>query len=173
MPNPPPRTPVDKPIVVFVSSRQREFQDLRNYLKVMIESDDFLRRVMMKVELAERRGGERVRGDISQALKDTSIYVGIFGNIYSPKTIAEYHEARRRGLPVLVFNMIRTGTRDPRVRTFLEREVKEKDDYKMTYIPFQPSKSEAASWTISQRVANAVANLIHENVEIRRKVHPQ
>mgnify|MGYP001104886522 CR=1 FL=1 len=173
MPNPPPPTDVDKPIVVFVSSRQKEFQQLRDYLKVIIEGDDFLRRVMMRVELAERRGGERVRGDISQALKDTSIYVGIFGNIYSPKTIAEYYEARRRGLPVLIFNMIRTGTRDQRVKTFLEREVKEKDDYKATEIPFQPSKSEAAAWTISQRVANTVANLIHENVEIRRKVHPQ
>lgn len=138
-----------------------------------MEGDDFLRRTMMKVELAERRGGERVSGDISLALKDTSIYVGIFGNEYSPKTIAEYYEARRRGLPVLIFNMIRRGTRDQRVKAFLEREVKEKDDYKMTEISFQQSRSEAAAWTISQRVANAVANLIHENVEIRRKVHPQ
>ena len=171
MPNPPPRTDVDKLIVVFVSSKQREFLDLRKYLKVTMEGDDFLRRVMMKVELADRRSGERISGDISRALEDTSIYVGIFGNKYSPKTIAEYYEARRRGLPMLIFNMIRGGTRDPLVTKFLEREVKEKDGYKVIDIPFKASKSEAVAWTISQRVANTVANLIHENVEIRRKVH--
>lgn len=173
MPNPPQRTPVDDLIVVFVSSRQKEFQQLRDYLKLMLDEEDFLRRYMIKGELADRRGGERVRGDISQALAQTCIYVGIFGNKYSPKTIAEYFEARRRGLPILIFNMIRTGTRDRRVRAFLERQVKEKDDYKWVEIPFKPSRSEAAAWTICQRIANIVANLIHENVQIRRKVHLQ
>jgi hypothetical protein len=164
---------VDDLIIVFISSRQREFQQLREYLKLMLDQEDFLRRYMIKAELADRRGGERVRGDISEALAQTCIYVGIFGNKYSPKTIDEYFEARRRGLPILIFNMIRTGTRDGEVRTFLQRQVKEKDDYKWVEIQFKPSRSEAAAWIICQRIANLVANLVHENVRIRKKVHPQ
>jgi hypothetical protein len=162
---------VDKPIVVFISSRQGEFRKLRGYLEAMLK-DDFLRRYMIAPVLAERRGGERVRGDISSALAETCIYVGVFGNIYSPKTNAEYFEARRRGLPILVFSMIRTGTRDRRVRAFLARQVKEKDDYKWVEIPFKPSSSESAAWAICQRIANFIADLIHENVKIRREVHP-
>jgi hypothetical protein len=69
--------------------------------------------------------------------------------------------------------MIRTGTRDGEVRTFLQRQVKEKDDYKWVEIQFKPSTSEAAAWIICQRIANLVANLVHENVRIRKKVHPQ
>ncbi|MGA2462231.1 MAG: DUF4062 domain-containing protein [Candidatus Bathyarchaeia archaeon] len=172
MPRPQP-TPVDNPIVVFVSSSQREFQQLRDYLKLILEEDDFLRRGMVKVELAERRSGERIRGDISQALSNSSIYVGIFGNRYSPITIAEYFEARRCGLPLVIFDMVKTGSRDRRVRVFLSDQVKEKDDCRLTEIRFRPSKSESVAWLICQRVANTIANLVREDVEVRKKVHPQ
>jgi hypothetical protein len=173
LPPRPPPTPVDNPIVVFVSSSQREFQQLRDYLKIILEDDDFLRRTMIKVELAERRSGERIRGDISQALGDSSIYVGIFGNRYSPITIAEYFEARRCGLPLIIFDMVKTGNRDMRVREFLSDQVKEKDDCRLTEIRFRPSQSESVAWLICQRVANTIANIVREDVEIRRKVHPQ
>ena len=58
------------------------------------------------------------------------------------------------------------------MNTFLEKHVKEEDDYKLVEIPFKSSESEAAAWAICQRIANAFTNLIHENVKIR-KVHPQ
>jgi hypothetical protein len=173
LPSRPTPTPVDNPIVVFVSSSQKEFKPLREYLKLILEKDDFLRKTMVKVELAERRSGERIRGDISQALSGSSIYLGIFGNRYSPITIAEYLEARRCGLPLVIFNMVKAGKRDNRVRTFLIEQVREKDDCRLVEIRYRPSRSESIAWIVSQRIANTVANMVRENIEIRRKVHPQ
>ncbi|MGB9024281.1 MAG: DUF4062 domain-containing protein [Candidatus Bathyarchaeia archaeon] len=173
MPTPPPPTPVDNQIVVFVSSKQKEFQQLRDLLKTYLEGDDFLRKNMIKVELADRRHGERIRGDITQALRNTSIYVGLFGNKYSEITIGEYLEARRRGLPVIIFDMVRRGRRDPLVREFLEEQVKKMDDCRITPLNFQPSKIESAMYAISQGIAHRIADLAQQNIEIRKTVHPQ
>jgi hypothetical protein len=173
LPAPPPPTPVDNPIVVFVSSKQKEFQQLRDLLKTYLEGDDFLRKNMIKVELADRRHGERIRGDITQALNNTSIYVGLFGNKYSEITIGEYLEARRRGLPMVIFGMVRRGRRDRLVRDFLEDQVKKMDDCRLMSIHFQPSKVVSAMYMISQGIADRVADLVQQNVGIRKTVHPQ
>lgn len=164
---------MDNQIVVFVSSKLNEFQQLRDLLKAYLEGDDFLRKNIIKVELADRRHGERIRGDITQSLRNTSIYVGLFGNRYSEITVGEYIEARRRGLPVVIFDMVRTGRRDPLVRGFLEDQVKKMDDCRITTIHFQPSKAVSAMYTISQGIAHRVADLVQQNIEIRKTINPQ
>lgn len=173
MRNLPPVTPVSHPMVVFVSSNQKEFQELRDNLQLLLEGDDFLRRTMIKVELVERRGGERIRGDITQALRNTSIYVGLFGNKYSKPTIGEYLEARRRCLPLLIFDMVRRGRRDPRVRDFLQDQVTEEDDCRLETLHFQPSKVVDAAYAIAQVIANRIADLVQQNIDIRKTVVPQ
>lgn len=159
--------------MVFISSHTKEFKPLRDLLKDTLEGEDFLKKVLIKVELVERRSGERIRGDITIALSSSTMYVGLFGNKYSEPTIAEYKDARRRGLPLLVFSMVRQGKRDSRVRDFLDNEVKKVDDGRITYVTFRPSKIGEAAYVISQRIANEVANMVQQNLQIRRIVHPQ
>jgi hypothetical protein len=166
-------TPADNQIVVFISSHQKEFEPLRSLLKDTLEGEDFLDKLLMKVELVERRSGERIRGDITMALRSSMMYVGMFGNKYSEITVAEYRDARRRGLPLLVFDMVRRGKRDSRVKDFLDGEVKKIDDGRVTTVPFSPSRTVQAADVIIQRVANTVADMVRQNLEMRRTVHPQ
>jgi hypothetical protein len=176
LPTVPLPTPVDNQIVVFISSHQKEFQDLRDFLKDTLEGEDFLGKLLIKVELVERRSGERIRGDITLALNDATMYVGLFGNRYSPITVAEYLEARRRGLPLLIFDMIhqvRGRRRSRQVRAFVETQVKKLDDCRVTSVPFQPSRMNEAANRILQRIANSVSEMVNQNLEIRRRIHPQ
>lgn len=164
-------TPVDNLIVVFISSHQKEFEDLRKELKDAIDEETLFDKFLMKAELVELRGGERISGDITRALKDAAIYVGIFGDRYSKKTIEEYRQARRQGIPLLVFEKKERKhkkLRDPLVRAFLEEQVKTLDDCRITTLgPREMLKG------ILQRIANEVAEITQQNLEIRRSIHPQ
>lgn len=169
-------TPVDDQLVVFVSSHQKEFKELRGFLKDTLEGEDFLNKLLVEVELVERRSGERIMGDITLALSDATIYVGLFGNKYSPITQAEYLEARRRGLPLLIFDMVhktKGRRRSPTVKKFLYEQVRKMDGCRITPVKFQPSKKNEAANIILQRIANVIAEMAKQNLEIRRKIHPQ
>ena len=163
-------SPVDTPIVVFISSHQNEFQELRNELKDQIDGAELFDRYLMKVELVERRSGERIRGDITRAAKDAAIYVGIFGNKYSKTTMEEYRDARRRGIPLLVFEAPkkRKKRRHHLVNEFLEKQVKELDVVRITTLKRNHEVS-----GILERVANEVAAMVQQNLEVRRTLNPQ
>jgi len=160
-------TPVDNLIVVFISSNQNEFKDLRKELKDAIDEATLFDKFLMKAELVELRGGERISGDITRALKDAAIYVGVFGDRYSKKTIEEYRQARRQGIPLLVFDIV-PKRRDHQVKAFLEKQVKTLDDCRITTL--RPSEMLKG---ILQRIANEVAEIAQQNLEIRRSIHPQ
>lgn len=173
----PDATPVDTPIVVFISSHQKEFQEIRFTLKDTIDGEDFFKKLIMKGELVERRSGERIRGDITAAMRRSTIYLGIFGNHYSKVVREEYEEARRRGLPMVVFDVLSPKSskekREPKVKTFLERQVMGLDDVRVTTIRANSSKPAEMLETIIQRLANAVVELANQNLEIRKIVNPQ
>jgi hypothetical protein len=177
LPTEPAPTPVDNQIVVFISSHQKEFQELRDFLKDTLEGEDFLKKLLIKVELVERRSGERISGDIALALRDATIYVGLFGNKHSQITIAEYLEARRRGLPLLIFDMIHPPTRRKRrshkVKEFVESQVRKLDGCRVTSVLFQPSRMTEAAESILQRIANNISEMVNQNLEIRKKIHSQ
>src|SRR6266571_3543172 len=79
-------TPVDTPIVIFISSRQREFEEARKKLKEAIETLTAFKKLPMKAELVEKRGGSRIRRDIITRLNASPMYVGVFGNEFSETT---------------------------------------------------------------------------------------
>lgn len=168
----PDATPVDDLIVVFISSHQKEFQDLRDALKDAIDAAELFDKYIMKAELVERRGGERIRGDITRALRDATIYVGVFGDQYSKMTTEEYLQARRQGIPLLVFDIVpkrkRRKPRDRRVMDFLEEQVKTLNDCRVTTL--KPSEMFEG---ILQRIVNEVAEMVRQNLELRKTVHPQ
>ncbi len=173
----PEATPVDAPIVVFISSHQKEFQDLRDALGNAIDSEDFLKKYIMEAELVDKRSGTRIHGDIRAALQRSTIYIGIFGDEYSEDTKLEYLEARRRGLPIIVFDVVpakRTkGKRDSRVEDFLTSQVKKLDDVRVTRILTRPSRPGEVLNIIIQRLANVVTELVQQNLTVRKTVNPQ
>lgn len=166
-------TPVDKLIVVLISSHQKEFQEERDALKDAIDSAELFEKFMMKAELVERRAGQRIRGDIASALKDAAIYVGIFGSKFSQITVDEYLDARRKGISLLIFDIPprrklekqRRGR--ARVEAFLENQVRKTDDCRIATL-----KRKDMLNGILQRIANEVAQIVQQNLEIR-KIHRQ
>jgi len=170
-------TAVDTPIVVFISSHQKEFQALRNGLKQNIDGEVLFNKKLLKAELVERRSGTRIGGDMTAALQGSTIYVGIFGTQYSEKTCQEYKEARRRGLPILVFDVLPPkkgkSKRNGEVKSFLEKQVKGLDDIRITTIVARPSRPGEILDTILQRIANVIAEMAHQNLTIRKTVNPQ
>jgi hypothetical protein len=164
------KTPVDTPIVVFISSHQKEFQDLRNLLADEIDKEHLFGKLMMEAELVERRVGEHIRGDITTALKRAAIYVGLFGNEYSKTTMDEYLDARRGGICMLIFDIASqergSKKRDPRVEKFLEEQVKGRDECRIVTL-----RSDKDVDAVLQRIANAIAGMVQQNLEIRKTTH--
>jgi hypothetical protein len=175
-------TPVDAPIVVFISSRQKELQKLRYGLKDAIDRVTLFNRLLLKAELVEKRGGSKIRGDIEAALDLSTIYVGILGNQYSPMAQWEFDQAVRRGLLALIFDILppkgSQSKRDPRVKKFLDRV--EGEGNRVTSIVAYPARpSGRASLdpryrvvidSVTKRLANVIAEIVDQNLEIRKRL---
>ncbi len=167
MPEP---TPVETLIGVFISSHQREFQVLRNSLRDAIDGEDLFSKFIMRAELVEKKGGTTIKGDISAAMERSAIYVGIFGNRFSEPVQLEYEEAKRRGLPVLVFEIppSKKETRDKRLKTLISR-MKRVDDTRVMTIGAKRERLDV----ITQRIAVMVADMMLQNKRIRTTLNPQ
>jgi hypothetical protein len=175
-------TTVDTPIVIFISSRQKEFEQARHKLKEAIETLKTFNRLPMKAELVERRGGSRLRRDIMTALDASAIYVGIFGNEFSETTQWEFQRAMRRGLVPLIFDVIPSkgsqNKRDDRVRKFLD-EVRASGIRTVAIVGLPPRPSGRASLDpryhklidpVMARIINEIAEMVGQNLEIRKKL---
>jgi hypothetical protein len=126
---------------VFISSAEDEFADLRLSLRDALNSEYAfnMKRTDDKAELVhqgliaegflvERESDESFDTAMKRGIESSQIYVGIFGNQYSRTTVKEYHAARRRGLPLLIYYFAKPPRAAIRTRTkvvdLLETEVK-------------------------------------------------
>lgn len=161
MPQP---TSVENPIVVFISSSQREFRQLRIDLRDAIDGEDLFNKFIMRAELVEKAPGVTIKGDIAAAMQRSAIYVGILGNRFSEIVQQEYEEARRRGLPVLIFEIPPTGKkkRDAQLKTLI-RTMKRVDDVRINTIS---ARRDMLAF-ITERLATMVARLGVQNKEVR------
>ncbi len=166
-----PIAPVDTPIVVFISSNQKEFEELRNALKEAIDRQDLFRKTLMKAELVEKRSGTTVSGDIEQALANSDIYLGIFGKVYSKVAVREYQIARRLGLTIVVFEIASRRKIDPMVKEFLDR-IKKVDGVKVITLIVAKSSQREILGTITQRLSNTIAEIVNQNLRIRKVLNP-
>ena len=167
MPEP---TPIETLIGIFISSHQREFQAIRNSLRDAIDGEDLFNKFIMKAELVEKKGGTTIKGDISAAMERSALYVGIFGNRFSETVQSEYEEAKRRGLPALVFEIppSKKETRDKRLKTLISR-MKRVDDTRVMMIGAKRERLDI----ITRRIAAMVADMVLQNKEIRATLNPQ
>jgi len=97
-----------EPFKVFISSSQNEFERFRIDLKEVIDNEDFVNLRIMNAILVELKRGQ-IDADIEKGIRDASIYVGIFGRVYSEPTIKEFKRARDSNLPILIYRMVRTA----------------------------------------------------------------
>ena len=93
-----------EPFKVFISSSQKEFEELRNGLKAEIDQTmvTLVYQRIFRAVLVEGKKGN-IPSDIDEGLNDSAIYVGIFGRAYSEYTVEEYLKARSKMLPVLIY----------------------------------------------------------------------
>jgi len=165
-----------EPFLVFISSSQDEFRSLRNRLKRAINNEEFVDHPIMKGITIEDERGRVIKEEIKEKIERSAIYIGIFGRIKSKWTIAEFKEARQRGLPLLIYHFKRTTTRGrPRRRapgpmSPAERYLNNK--VKPLSIRIRRYRSEAGVISgVLNDLTFQVADLVHEDALIRKTIH--
>jgi hypothetical protein len=165
---------------IFISSSQKEFEILRRELKTWIDSEEFKisRTIPMEAILIERERGAVISEDIERALQDSHVYVGIFGRILSEWTVAEYREARRMGLPLLVYyvkkrkpgrpSRIERRGRKSKVERFLEDEAKKFRIRIRVY-----SKKEDIYSAVMNDLTYQIVKLVKEAIDVRKVLHKE
>jgi hypothetical protein len=108
---PTPNKYLEKPIYVFISSHQREFQTLRRTARDLVEVTTQGNRWLFKVDLAEDTPGLTIGGHIKELQDRTQIYVLFIGYRYSLKTEGEFDFAWTNGLPILVYEYYQSRSR--------------------------------------------------------------
>jgi hypothetical protein len=104
---------------VFLSSDQTEFAQERRALATIISNLPYFSCIPLENQ------GAAPRDVVEQSLRkvrDSDIYVGIFGEEYSSTTIKEYDEAVKKRKPCFIY--VKKAVRDPRLEKFIGEEVK-------------------------------------------------
>jgi hypothetical protein len=107
---------------VFISSDQKEFQKSRQQLRDSICGIPYL-----QCSLMEDKGADpsSVLEASLKAVRDSDIYIGLFGRKYSEITIQEYQEAVKQRKPCFAY-VKEARQRDERLEKFI-KEVLERD----------------------------------------------
>jgi hypothetical protein len=167
---------VPEPVIVFISSSQAEFRRIRYRLRRMVNNETFSDRALMKGILIENERGPVIKEEIKKNIDKSAIYVGIFGKVRSKWTIAEFKEARDRGLPLLVYHFKKAtrpgrprlqarGPKSPAER-YLENQVRPLS------IRIRPYRSEAGLLEgVLEDLTIQISDLANENAIIRRTLH--
>lgn len=159
----PPR--VDKPIVVFISSAQREFAEFRHGLKVTIDTDPWHRLAIASAVVIEEESGYNIQSRIRRKLDESSIYVGILGKNYSKWVKAEYDYAKSRGIPLLIYLYKRPlqATGRSRYDKFI-RQIKESG----TSIRSPFRNLDELQTKIMADLAHTITEMVRESANLRR-----
>jgi len=137
---------------VFISSDQKEFSKERTNLAEAVCAIPFL-----TCTLLENKGADSA--DILEAslkgVRDSDIYVGIFGRKYSQITLREYGEAVRNRKPCLIY-LKKARNRDVSLKEFVEQEL----TGQFKYHEFRDLPS------LTQQVERDLNRFIFETIEI-------
>lgn len=168
------------PFIVFICSSQTEFGKLRKILKDAINGEEFRISGLrpMKAIVIEDERGPVIPEDIKNALQNCSIFIGIFGRIFSDWTVAEYREARSMGLPLLIYmykkrrkpgrpSRTRRRGRRSKVEQFLENDVKKFG----IRIRGPYWKEEDVQDDVLEDLAYEMAELVKEATNVRKLLH--
>jgi hypothetical protein len=116
-----------KELDVFLSSDQEEFARLRNSLSKKTCSIPFLTCTPL-----ENRGADatNVVESSLKAVRESDIYVGIFGRKYSETTMKEYKEAVKYRKPCLTYvKKVKRALRETKLSEFVENNLRNEFQY--------------------------------------------
>jgi HEPN domain-containing protein len=132
-----------KELDVFLSSDQEEFARLRNSLSKTACSIPFLTCTPL-----ENRGADptNIVESSLKAVRDSDIYVGIFGSKYSETTIKEYKEAVKYRKPCLTY-VKKVKKRETKLSEFVDDNLKNE----FHYFEFRTNKNLIAQVDIDLR----------------------
>jgi hypothetical protein len=124
----PPGRLLEKPVYVFISSHQREFQRLRTLAKNRIEFDIQGTRWIFRADIAESTHARTVGGNITTLLERCEIFVLFIGYRSSSKTEGEFDYALANGIPILAYEYYQTDSEfanETQTGEFLEKVMRE------------------------------------------------
>jgi hypothetical protein len=140
-----------KNLDVFLSSDLQEFEKERNKLSKIISNIPYL----TCTPLENRGADSRDILDASlKAVKNSDIYLGVFGHNYSEITIKEYREAVKRRKPCLTY-VKKDVQRHKKLTKFIEEELKNQ----FKYYPFKGEKD------LYKQAENDLKRFIFETLE--------
>ncbi len=183
----PPGTPI--PIQVFISSDSDEFEKLRDDLREYIDTEYMYndkrtydeddpskaklvhQGVMLKGLIVEEGSAETFEERMKNGLDTSQIYVGIFGNQYSPVTIREYEYASKLGLPLLVYYFTEPGRIAKGVKTkmvaYLKKNVRKELVIRGNYKRIEARTPTDLIDLILSDLARKVADNVREAIALR------
>ena len=169
----PPRPPqqIDRPFTVFISSSQSEFEEFRQGLKADLDNEKWSTLRPMRAILIENQRGPVIHDEIRKEIDRCSIYIGIFGRIWSEWTSAEFRYARSKDLPLMIYKVAKTPTkqrgRSTKVDSFLQSQAKQ-----FGFRVRGPYKIERLEADIITDLVIQVSDMVRELSEIKKLTHP-
>ena len=181
---------IPNPIQVFISSDSDEFKALRYRLRDCIDTEylyndkrtleedepskaEFVHQgTLFRAIIVEKGSAETFEERMKNGLNDSQVYVGIFGNQYSPITCKEYEYARELGLPLLVYYFtqparIAKGAQTKVVR-FLKKNVRKELVIRGNYRKIEARTPTELVDLILSDLACLVADNVREAIALRR-----
>lgn len=168
----------DKPIVVFISSAQEEFEQFRLDLQETLNSEPWSNQKALRGVLIQNQNRDVIPNLIRDALDEASIYVGIFGRQLRAWVKDEFKYAKSCNLPQLIYvyeqpsgpgrpPRHRGAGRPSAVQTFLEDEA-----YGPGILVRGPYHDlDQLHTVIPADIAIVVAKMTRENADIRRTLY--
>lgn len=136
---------------IFLSSDQEEFEKERNKLSRAISNIPFLACIPLENMGADLRN---VLEASLRAVRNSDVYVGIFGREYSEITMKEYKEAVRNRKPCLTY-VKKVRRRDKKLTKFIDEELKSQ----FKYYQFRGKED------LYEQVANDLRRFIFETLQ--------
>lgn len=107
-----------EPLKIFISGNERECDDERAIVKEIVEQ------LCMKPQASESRGASHLSiKDLNMdRVRNSDLYIGIFGKYDSEPSREEYEEAKKNHIPRLVYvkQLQDDEKRDPEIESFLK-----------------------------------------------------
>lgn len=166
--------PIEKPISVFISSAQREFEKLRKDLKTAIHDITLGYTRPFHATLVETLHGDKINRDIQEGLEECDIYILLIGNQESAITQEEFLTAWERGIPVLVYVFLKPKSIDvksPKCPThdFLYKEILPKK-IRVRGLDKPYRNIITLSTDVYADLASMVTKMVHESVSVRKTI---
>lgn len=98
---------IKETIHIFISSKQKEFESVRDRLSFEIGNQQLFFSSILKADLAEDYPSDRTDEGISKLIQQASLFILLIGYKKSAEVEKEFNYALSHGLPILAYEFYR------------------------------------------------------------------